>query len=98
MATYIDREQFIRDLTAMKIAYDTFGLASVISLDSMIKALKESELADVVEVVRCIDCAHYVFANGCPLRESGYFKGGKLLPLENDFCSYGERRPDNDKA
>ena len=47
---------------------------------------------DAVEVVRCKDCLYYRCDNGCPLHESGYFKNGKMLPLENDFCSYGERK------
>lgn len=47
-----------------------------------------------VEVVRCKDCLYFRCEEGCPLRSSGYFKNGKMLPLENDFCSYGERRGD----
>lgn len=42
---------------------------------------------DAVEVVRCRDCKHLFEDNGCPLR---YFR----THLEDDFCSYGERRAD----
>ena len=52
------------------------------------------EQVDVVEVVRCKDCKH------CTLTEEGehahddivcdYFMTDGLL--DNDFCSYGERR------
>lgn len=47
---------------------------------------------NVVKVVRCKDCKWYKANNGCPLAESGYFKNGKMIPMENDFCSYGERK------
>lgn len=43
---------------------------------------------DVVEVVRCKDCANY--SNNSEL--CYIFKG--LLFYENDFCSYGKRRQD----
>ena len=42
---------------------------------------------DAVEVVRCRDCKHLFEDNGCPLR---YFR----THLEDDFCSYGERKTD----
>lgn len=43
---YIDTSPFIRDLTAMKREY------TAISLDGIIKALKEAPAADVAPVVR----------------------------------------------
>ena len=45
-----------------------------------------------VPVVRCKDCFWFMAEAGCPLSKSGYFKRGKPLPHENDFCSYGERK------
>lgn len=54
--------------------------------------IERAPSVDAVEVVRCRDCLYFKFDNGCPLHESGYFKNGKMLPLENDFCSYGERK------
>ena len=42
---------------------------------------------DAVEVVRCRDCKHLYEDDGCPLR---YFK----THVEEDFCSYGERKTD----
>ena len=47
---YIDRAPFVEDLTAMKREYDA------ISIDGIIKALKEAPAADVVEVVH----AHWI--------------------------------------
>ena len=46
---------------------------------------------DVVPVVRCKDCEWFMREHGCPIEASGYHKGGRSLPVENDFCSYGER-------
>jgi hypothetical protein len=51
--------------------------------------------ADVVDVVRCRDCKHLVinpFGNGdicCRWDEWVY-------PKPNDFCSYGEPKPENE--
>lgn len=42
---------------------------------------------DAIEVVRCRDCKHLYEDDGCPLR---YFK----THVEEDFCSYGERKVD----
>lgn len=49
--------------------------------------------ADVVEVVRCKDCKHFGRDMGhgkhdCKKYEMPYC-------LENDYCSYGERRTDD---
>ena len=49
----IDANVFVRDLTAMKSVYDA------ISLDGMIKGLKDAPTVDAVEVVRCRDCMWY---------------------------------------
>ena len=48
--------------------------------------IKLEPAADVVEVVRCKDCAipHNKFL-GCP-----YLNG--LIPPENHFCGYGKRK------
>ena len=58
----------------------------------------QAELKKRVEVVRCKDCLYYRCEEGCPLHSSGYFNNGKMLPLENDFCSYGERKDDENNT
>ena len=58
--------------------------------DSGIKVINHLEKmtsVDAVKVVRCKDCKHLYEDDGCPLR---YFK----THVEEDFCSYGERRTD----
>ena len=50
------------------------------------KVIRSIPTADVVEVVRCKDCAHkgaaFCMAGDFPLTKEN----------ENDYCSYGERR------
>jgi hypothetical protein len=67
-------------------------------IGQMSTCLKESSNANVVEVVRCKDCKHY--DDGiCQLHseEPDQYGGGfNMDMLENDFCSYGERKEKND--
>ena len=49
--------------------------------------------ADVVEVVRCKDCEHYC-ANYCTRDIKG--RTNMFYMNVDDFCSYGERKTDND--
>ena len=81
MAEYKDITPFIRDLTAMKQAYDAIGL------DGMIRALNDAPAADVAPVVRCEDCRWWNHA-GCAIR----IVDDTDKPQANDFCSFGERR------
>lgn len=43
--------------------------------------------ADVVQVVRCKDCKYNATTHKC-LNPDSFF----LIPKDNDFCSYGEKR------
>lgn len=48
---------------------------------------------DAVEVVRCKDCKHrYTMSSGMSFCKKNFLMGAK----DNDFCSYGERRCDNE--
>ena len=51
---------------------------------------KDIRSSDVVEVVRCKDCKHYVL-QACACRHEN-FNG--IISL-NGYCSYGERRFDD---
>jgi hypothetical protein len=57
--------------------------------------LDSTPTVDAVEVVRCKDCKHFVAPQGVPVCDCFYGLG---FPKEsgNDFCSYGERRTDNE--
>ena len=61
------------------------------SLDELINRICKAPVADVVEVVRCKDCIYHNVPP-CPMRLSLNWTN------DNDFCSYGERRLDNDKS
>lgn len=51
---------------------------------------------DLVNVVRCNDCKHFVFI--VFNKESGEHicanRNGIRMPKKTDFCSYGEKRED----
>lgn len=92
MSRYIDADEIIKDLTAMKSMYDA------IALDGMIKALNEAPTADVVEApVRCKDCKHNVAnwkhdeldATDYTDIVCDYWMSDGLEP--DSFCSRGER-------
>lgn len=103
MAEYIKREAAIRAVKHYaKEAIDK-GEKVLDTVDDTLNIVarieKISTAADVVPVVRCKDCEWFMREHGCPIEASGYHKGGRSLPVENDFCSYGERRDggaDND--
>ncbi len=68
------------------------------SAEDAMKFLNEIPTADVVEVVRCKDCEWYREVQGYE------YKGRKAmccfthsgLRYETDYCSYGERRSENE--
>ena len=82
MEEYITKQKAIDLVKSMEVA---IGCTGVSVLTRGFERMGEA-------VVRCKDCLWYKAENGCPLKESGYFTDGKMLPLENDFCSYGERK------
>ena len=60
-----------------------------------LRLLEETPTADVVEVVRCKDCRH---GSKCT---DGYYtcRGGhRLAHDEDDFCSYGEGKSDENNS
>lgn len=89
---YIERDWLI-DMISERNRNTCNGKMSCIQMKRMVESIPA---ADVVELVRCKDCVYYDFEKGCPFRESGYFFKGNPLPHENDFCSYGEKRDNND--
>ena len=57
--------------------------------------IDDATIADAVEVVRCKDCIYYHKAIGYGF---GQCSKCSLMPYQDDFCSYGERKDgaDND--
>ena len=58
--------------------------ASLIAYKEQLEAITA---ADVVPVVRCKDCKYNATTHKC-LNLDSFF----LIPKDDDFCSYGERR------
>lgn len=83
MAEYIEREAAKRKLVS------DYAYAAANMLD-------EIPSADVVEVVRCKDCNYWVRLDGDDDHYCRLDCGLQGIVAEEDFCSYGERR-DNDE-
>ena len=51
---------------------------------------------NTIEVVRCKDCIYY--ESNCCFNRQWDFESSSEVPMvrENDFCSYGERRDQNE--
>ena len=92
MAEYIEQEK------AYELASDFAGQASTKTEYSaywkVARAIKELPAADVVEVVRCKDCAHAVEHKYSPVFfkcDGCSFLRGRLVS-SNFYCKCGERR------
>lgn len=64
--------------------------------------LRKLPTVDAVQIVRCRDCAHWKNEHGytfCKVHSTlpdQYGPGATVYMEPEDFCSYGERRCDND--
>lgn len=69
-----------------------FALVGTGYQSNAIYAIRDVPTADVVEVVRCKDCAYYRKETSYCLNPhcSSSFYGHRVK--ENHYCSYGERR------
>lgn len=56
----------------------------------IVAKVNEMPSADVVEVVRCKDCKHFVETGGT--RGGCFLFQGMTNPRSDDFCSEGERK------
>lgn len=105
---YIEKSQIIRHLTGKSIAkYPTTFITGLCAAADEIRCFT---VADVVEVVRCKDCQYakpYERNDGqmgyyCQHQNCTFLYGTNwerlFEPIKeaNDFCSYGERRTEND--
>ena len=79
-----------------KDGHDYHGVACrACWVDDMRIGIENAPTVDAVPVVRCKDCKNFgrnfendTFCSSC---------GGLSDPEEDDFCSYGERRTDNER-
>ena len=62
--------------------------------NSAIDVIENAPTVDAVEVVRCKDCIYYHKQLGYGFGQCSKYN---IMPYPDDFCSYGERK-DNDNA
>ena len=98
MSRYIDAEALLKDLKE-ELEIDSPMLNEVENkwinkgIRIAIKDVKHFPTADVVEVVRCKDCAHYHEMKGFDYkgRKAHHCVWHSALRGENDYCSDGIR-------
>ena len=91
MSDYISREDAVDELQEKvfhNLTDEFYGAMQV---------LDELPSADVVPVVRCKDCKHFYFADNRIPQEQRYVCeiSGEIWKPDS-FCSYGERRGEQD--
>lgn len=82
----MEKKEYIERETAIKAALNGIrgqGVTSITAIH-MVEKLENVPAADVVEVVRCKDCKNYNDHRYC------YYHADPVV--DDDFCSYGERR------
>ena len=90
MLEYINRQTLLQTLNENKIPYNA----------DVNYFITNTPAADVVEVVRCKDCQHYNQRyHRCNLHseEPDQYSTGFIFEMqEDDYCSCGERRANNE--
>ncbi len=87
----IDANKLLKNGIRVSYGFDNDGVL-LIPIGDVIRSIKDAPTVDAVEVVRCKDCKHrgtdycIFHINGEPADEE------LLRKLDNDFCSYGERK------
>ena len=92
MARYIDADDFL----------DLFYVAASVQDKEFTKTVEmvvaDTPTADVVEVVRCKDCKSYkTDTDYCKEYRVGYCEWDNTVKTKMHFCSYGERRANEEK-
>lgn len=93
MARYIDAGLLLENL---KRQYgEELGWQCTVNMSDVGMMIEDAPAVDVVEVVRCKDCALYN-TEACPCT---VYEEGDLISLlsENDYCSKGERRKSDEQ-
>ena len=80
-------KEYISKIDAVDAVERANGNMTWAERDDCKKRLEELPPADVVRVVRCRDCTFNATTNKC-LNPDSFF----LIPEDDDFCSYGERK------
>ena len=93
MHKYIDADLLIsKELIPLTKRLDCCHPKQMKGVLMAMSKIDSAPAADVVEVVRCKDCKHLMFSD--MYGECSQAHMGIVRP--DDFCSYGERRENND--
>ena len=90
MAKYIDADLLIENIANIQDL-------RTLSTKTIGEAIRATPAADVVEVVRCKDCKHgHWNQETCHGKPIYYCDRTDLQVAKYSFCSYGERRTDDE--
>lgn len=89
----ISRRSLLLQLAKTFVPANGLGQGIAMGVDYAIKAIGEAPAVDAVEVVRCKDCKHCSQNTPDGLHWCEENEIGALM--DDDFCSYGERRADD---
>lgn len=98
MAEYIEREALFEFADKIEAEYLPKGTKPVMDMDRLRYLAIKLPDADVVEVVRYVDCKHYIHKEDSLVYDDDYCEilyycdGTHRTACERDFCSYGERK------
>ena len=96
MSRYIDADKLTVYFEALAKQAEMEGLYNMAHIHNRcLEIIKDAPTADVVEVVRCKDCKHWKRMNG-DKRLQCFHGHGLIRTTENDYCSRGERREENE--
>ena len=89
MARYIDADEF--EVFGAKVPDGVDADGFMAGVNCVLDQIDEAPTADVVEVVRCMDCKYYI-----PESEdwSGWCRVWENVTYDDQFCSQAERRTD----
>lgn len=94
MKEYIERPALVGKLTSSEVQHAMREMDGSQAYSFFLTLVNNEPAADVVEVVRCKDCKHFISPQRVPVCDCFY---GLEFPSPTgyDFCSYGERRADH---
>ena len=85
----IGKKEYVEKESLAKHIDNSFG---EISTPFVVKEIRNFPVSDVVAVVRCMDCVYWTGKDydGCCI------KNGLATRYAKEYCSYGERRSENE--
>ncbi len=86
MSRYIERKAAIKRIEEIPAHFDSGDIRYGIEI--AIQAIKDTPAADVVEVVRCKDCKHFLSSGMYGECSQAHIR----IVRPDGFCSYGERK------